>query len=60
MRRHVDARDEEGVSLIELMIYISLLVVVSIVAGSMLISGLRGQRDISNVGSATSQAQLIT
>jgi len=60
MSRLVGARDEQGVSLIELMIYMSLLVIVSILAGSILISGLRGQRDISNVGSATSQAQLIT
>lgn len=53
------AADEQGMGLAELMVYSMLLVVVTAIAGTILITSLTSQRDISAMGSAASQGQNV-
>ncbi|NYF09622.1 hypothetical protein HDC94_000778 [Leifsonia sp. AK011] len=50
---------DAGIGLVELLIYAMLLAIVSSIAGSLLITGLTSQRDITAMGSATSRAQVV-
>lgn len=50
---------DEGLSLVEVIIYTMLLAVISAVAGSLLITALTSQRDITAMGSATSRVQVV-
>ena len=51
--------DSRGIGLVELIIYSMLLVIVTFIAGSLLITSLTSQRDITAMGSATSRAQVV-
>jgi len=52
-------RDDRGVTLVELMIYSALMLVIITIAGAILGSALRGQRDIAASSSGTNAGQLV-
>lgn len=54
------ARREEGMSLVELLIYSMLLVVILGIAGAILINALNSQRIVTTISGATSDGQLIS
>ena len=54
-----ERRDQRGFTLIELLIYITLSIVVLVVAGGLLITGLRAQGTTGSVTDATNTAQQI-
>ena len=51
--------DSRGIGLIELIVYSMLLVIISVIAGSLLITALTSQRDITAMSSATSRGQVL-
>ena len=56
----VRLRDEDGgVTLVELLVYLLVLVIVVAAIGSLLISGLTGQRDITAAGNAASESSVV-
>ncbi|MDH6179894.1 hypothetical protein M2152_000076 [Microbacteriaceae bacterium SG_E_30_P1] len=50
---------DSGMSLAELLVYVMLLVVITAIAGSLLITALTSQRDLTAMASATSRAQVV-
>lgn len=58
MRRRL--REERGITLVELMIYTSLMVVVIAIVGAILGSALRGQRDVAASAQGNNGGQLIS
>lgn len=53
-------RDEQGLSLSELVVYIGLLAIVTIIAGSVFSTYFQGEKAVQDVTSATNRGQIIT
>jgi Tfp pilus assembly protein PilV len=54
------SRDDEGFTLIEFLIYVSLMVVVVALVGAILITALGGQKNITDSSSGSTGGQLVT
>lgn len=53
------ARDDRGVTLVELMVYTVLMVVIIVIVGGILGAALRGQRDVAASASGSNSGQLV-
>ena len=58
MRARRSVRSDEGVTMMELLVYTILGSLVLIIVGSLVINGLRGQESVTAITTATTQAQL--
>lgn len=59
MTAPIEQRTEEGFTLVELIVYMMLLGLVMTVVGSLIITGIRGQRQIEGTSTASNAGQLI-